>query len=107
MAHFVADVGGGVGVILGIATRHVVRTARTCFIVGSLSVYIERFLTPHHGLEVLYVQAGSAMDEAGPALIKQLPPVLQAAYNSAGEKNGELPPKLAAVHRPLCCVARC
>ena len=100
------------------------RTARTCFIVGSLSVYIERFLTPHNGLEVratqathaphsaphnarhawharigtqtdppslrrarvcarvhqvLYVQAGSAMDEAGSALLKQLPPVLQAA----------------------------
>lgn len=100
--------------------RHVVRTARTCFIVGSLSVYIERFLTPHNGLEVcaqreqcmrrtmhgthathasapkltlrrcvgrvrvrvqqvLYVQAGSALNEAGSALLKQLPPVLQAA----------------------------
>jgi len=35
-------------------SRHIVRTQRTCFSVGSLSVYIERFLSPHQGLQVLY-----------------------------------------------------
>lgn len=40
--------------------RHIVRTQRTCFSVGSLSVYIERFLSPHQGLQVLYVQAEQA-----------------------------------------------
>lgn len=37
--------------------RHIVRTQRTCFSAGSLSVYLERFLSPHQGLQVLYVQA--------------------------------------------------
>ena len=41
---------------------------------------------------------------AGGAPLDELPPVLQAAYNSAGE-HGELPPLLAAIHRPLYALA--
>mmetsp|Transcript_20385 Transcript_20385/g.48304 ORF Transcript_20385/g.48304 Transcript_20385/m.48304 type:complete len:335 (-) Transcript_20385:200-1204(-) len=64
-------------------SRHIVRTQRTCFSVGSLSVYIERFLSPHQGLQVLYVQAEQA--EKDRAL--ELPPPLRQAVEM--EVTGE------------------
>ena len=57
-------------------------------------MYIERFLSPHQGLQVLYVQA-EQQAEAGRPL--ELPPVLQGAVEA--EVTGE--PKYSAYHLSL------
>lgn len=40
-------------------SRHVVRTVRTCFLIGGQSIYIEQFQSPCPKITLMYVQASS------------------------------------------------
>ena len=44
-------------------SRHVVRTVRTCFLLGGSSIYIEQFQSPCPRVSLMYVQASSSQSE--------------------------------------------
>ena len=45
-----------------ILPRHVVRTVRTCFMLGRNSFYIENFVVPRKGLTLMYAQSTPGSD---------------------------------------------
>ena len=52
----------GIASSLADPSRHVVRTVRTCFMLGRNSFYIENFVVPRKGLTLMYAQSTPGSD---------------------------------------------
>ena len=66
----------GIAASLADPSRHVVRTVRTCFMLGRNSFYIESFVVPRKGLTLMYAQStpgGDGLDvHTFPAFIRKM-----------------------------------